>query len=222
MMPACVEIPPGRFLMGGSPDDKFANATEFPPVEVTIGNTFFLSRDPVTVSYWSACPYTADRHSDPTLPVTQISWNEAVQYCEWLSDTSGEVWRLPEEEEWEYACRAGTSTPFSTGSMIEPGQANYLYGESGERVGFASRSEPGQYPPNPFGLNDMHGNVCEWTASSWRASYEFSSPTDPHRKTIRGGAWDYLPRMLRSSWRDGLPHNTRRDNLGFRVLREAS
>lgn len=222
MMPACVEIPPGRFLMGGSPDDKFANATEYPRVEVTIANSFFLSTDPVSVSYWSACPYTYTSESDPNLPVTRVSWDDAVSYCDWLSEISGDTWRLPEEQEWEYACRAGTTTPFSTGDMIEPDQANYLYSEYGETVGIGSLSAPGSYAPNPFGLHDMHGNVCEWTATSWSSTNDSSSPLDSERKTIRGGGWDYLPRMLRSSWRDGVPHYTRRDNLGFRVLREAS
>lgn len=222
MMPACVEIPAGRFLMGGSPDDKFANATEYPPTEVAFKQSFFLSRDPVTVAHWSACPHTTAQAEDPTLPVTRITWDEAVGYCEWLTDVSGESWRLPHEAEWEYACRAGTTTPFSTGNMIEPEQANYLYEETGKRIGSGKLTEPGKYPPNSFGLNDMHGNVCEWTADSWRPSLDPSAPADPNRKAIRGGAWDYLPRMLRSSWRDGIPPQTRRDNLGFRVLKEAS
>ena len=219
MIPECVEIPPGKFLFGGSPNDKFVNATECPATEVIIGHAFFLTRDPITGLQWSACPHFSPVEKDPALPITRVSWDDAVAYSDWLSESSGEIWRLPNEREWEYACRAGSTDPFSTGDSISPDQANFLYEETGERIGLGRLTAPGHFPSNAFGLNDMHGNVCEWTIDSWCSSYD-STDSDPDRKTIRGGSWDYLPRMLRSSWRDGVPRETRRDNLGFRLLKE--
>ncbi|MDB6073602.1 MAG: hypothetical protein JWO89_1242, partial [Verrucomicrobiaceae bacterium] len=119
------------------------------------------------------------------------------------------------EVEWEYACRAGSATIFAFGEALESPQANYLYDEHGFKVGPGSRTLPRSYPPNAFGLEDMHGNVCEWVADAWRPSY-VASPEDSLR-VIRGGAWDYMPRLLRSAWRDSAPPKTMRDNLGFRV-----
>jgi formylglycine-generating enzyme required for sulfatase activity len=159
------------------------------------------------------------------LPVVNVSWDDARDYCAWLSAETGKLFRLPTEAEWEYACRAGTRTPFGTGNDITLAEANFLYTENGERVGPGERVSVRQGSANRFGVCGLHGNVCEWVEDSWHPNYE-GAPTDgaawvsggdPMRCVIRGGAWDYLPRLLRSAWRDGLPKQCRRDNVGFRV-----
>ncbi|MEM7387832.1 MAG: formylglycine-generating enzyme family protein, partial [Verrucomicrobiota bacterium] len=132
-------------------------------------------------------------------------------------------WRLPSEAEWEYACRAGTETPFPTGAMPDLEAANLLYDESGNRVGKQRILPRGWGKPNAFGLHDMIGNVCEWVEDDWVPDYETIDPngaarqSDSDRKVIRGGAWDSMPRLARSSYRDFAPPAIRRDNLGFRV-----
>lgn len=221
-IPPCVEIPAGRFRRGGSSEDKFANASELPQVECEIPEPFRMGAGPVTRREWqeSGLPPNPTNGENPALPVVGITWHEAVAYCEWLTRETGDRWRLPTETEWEYACRAGTETPFHTGVMIDLSQANFLYGEDGSRIGKGAPVLAGSCPPNGFGLFDMHGNVSEWTADPWRPSYLEEAMADPERRVIRGGAWDYLPRLLRSSWRDCAAPGTRRDNLGFRVLCE--
>ncbi|MEM0897949.1 MAG: formylglycine-generating enzyme family protein [Verrucomicrobiota bacterium] len=196
-----VRIPGGRFLMGCSEEDKFRNAHELPRHEVEVA-AFELSVHPVS-------------EEATGLPRVNVSWEEAKRICASL----GTGYRLPSEAEWEYACRAGSDAPFPTGDIPDPSQVNYLYDESGNRIG------PGRMLPNawgeanPFGLHDMLGNVCEWVEDSWRESYE-SEAVDHGLKTIRGGGWDYMPRLLRASWRDFAPATVRRDNLGFRVARD--
>ena len=220
MIPACIEIPAGRFVRGGSQDDKFTSATELPRSEIHIERPFRMSICPITVGDWQAWKQIGRGDCNPDLPVTRISWLEAKAYCDWLSGRSGKVWRMPTEIEWEYACRAGTSTPFHTGEMIDTTQANFLYAEDGSRVGVGEMLPVACYQANAFGLHDMHGNVCEWMCDPWRPSHAPDAPVDPSRRAARGGAWDYLPRMLRSSWRDAIDPGTRRDNLGFRVVTE--
>ena len=148
--------------------------------------------------------------------MAEVSWEDAVAYCSWLSRETRRACRLPTEAEWEYACRAGTRTPFPAGADLTPAHANFLYAENGERIGPGARTRVGTYPANAFGLHDLHGNVCEWVADAWRPGLA-DAPADLSRRVIRGGGWDYLPRLLRSAWRDGLPLTTPRDNLGLRV-----
>lgn len=210
-----MEIPAGEFEMGGSRGDKFVNATELPRHRVTIPFTFRMAKYPVTESQWREF---SGEGSASDLPVVKVSWRDAVAYCAWLGERLARVCRLPSEEEWEYACRAGSATPFEAGNALGAECANYLYDESGDRVGPGQRTPVGQFPPNPFGLFDMQGNVCEWVADAWRSGYD-AEPIEGLR-TIRGGAWDYLPRLLRASWRDFASESVRRDNLGFRVVLE--
>jgi formylglycine-generating enzyme required for sulfatase activity len=162
---------------------------------------------------------------DAELPVTSISWEDATDFCHWLSAECGRAFRLPTEAEWEYCCRAGTTTAFSTGREITVADANYLYNENGQRIGIGGLTGAGSYPPNQFGLEDLHGNVCEWVVDAWHPNYN-GVPCDgsawqdggvPEFRVIRGGAWDYLPRLLRSSWRDSLHQSAQRDNVGFRI-----
>ena len=213
--PWMVTLPAGEFTMGASEDDKFANDTERPAHAVSLA-AFAMGRAPVTVAEFRAYSLDHAIEDDPAWPVAGVSWEDASDYCQWLSRETRREYRLPSEAEWEYACRAGTRTPFAPGSELTVADANFLYRENGERIGPGSRTAVGAYPANAFGLHDLHGNVCEWVADAWRDNYA-SESEEPARRVIRGGGWDYLPRLLRSAWRDALPIDTRRDNLGFRV-----
>ena len=167
-------------------------------------------------------------------PVVWVSWEDAKAYCAWLAERTGEPYRLPSEAEWEYACRAGTTTPFWTGPTISTAQANYdgnhVYG-SGAKGVYRQRTvavdEP-SFPPNPFGLHHMHGNVWEWVEDCWHDSYVgapsdgsawISGCLDPTRRVLRGGSWYGNPRILRSAIRYGGAPEDRSSLTGFRVAR---
>lgn len=210
-LPDMITIPAGRFIMGTSGEDCFANSTERPAHEVVIERPFAVSRFPITEAQWSA--FAGGPSS--SLPVVRVSWFDAMKFVEWLSAQTGKLFRLLTEAEWEYACRAGSTTIFNVGDTLEPEHANYFYDEHGFKVGPGHRTPPGSYPPNAFGLEDMHGNACEWVADAWRPSYDAAA--DEIHRVIRGGAWDYMPRLLRSAWRDFAKPETRRDNIGFRI-----
>ncbi len=223
-LPLMVKLPAGEFIMGENAGDKFANDTERPAHRVRIPPGLALGCFPVTVGEFRRFRpgHAPDEPED--LPVVWVNWHEAGDYCLWLTEQVGRICRLPSEAEWEYACRAGSRTPFADGDEITPAQANFLYDENGRRIGIGRRVRVGSYAPNAFGLGDFHGNVGEWLADTWHPDY-LSAPEDGRawietgddRRVVRGGAWDYLPRLLRSSWRDWRPADQRVDNLGFRV-----
>jgi len=154
-----------------------------------------------------------------------VSWDDAIGYTRWLSEKSGRHFRLPSEAEWEYCCRAGTDTIFSTGNSISIKDANFLYLDFGGRPGVGKLVEVGSYSPNAFGLYDMHGNVCELVADVWHADYvdaptngiAWNEPTSSPWRVVRGGGWDALPRVLRSAFRDWIRRDQKMDNVGFRV-----
>lgn len=215
-------IPAGEFRMGGSDEDKFVTAVELPARPVRIA-AFSISAYPVTIHQWNT--HTgASLGGHPDWPVTRVSFDEAWAFAVALDA------RLPSEAEWEYACRASSLSIFPQGGTLCPQDANFLYDESGEPVGRGEPCPVGSHPPNAFGLHDMIGNVCEWTADHWHASYQ-NAPGDEspwldsggsERRVIRGGGWDHLPRLLRASWRDWAHESARWDNLGFRLARDLS
>jgi formylglycine-generating enzyme required for sulfatase activity len=158
---------------------------------------------------------------DDAHPVCCISWNDAVRFCEWLSKKEGQSYRLPREAEWEYACRAGTVTPFHTGAKLSAQQA---------RIGAKGTERVGSYPANAFGLYDMHGNVAEWCQDGCR-QYGPGTQTDPEGETkglgdeekvgyraLRGGCWLNQPRLTRSATRNTNPQSGKTNESGFRVL----
>jgi formylglycine-generating enzyme required for sulfatase activity len=219
--------------MGATPDDKFANLLERPRHLVTIGYAFEIGERPVTFAEWDAFAHAvsgAHRPADPfgrgEMPVVNVSHEDAVAYCDWVSSVIQWPFRLPTEAEWEYACRAGSETVFHTGDAIALDQANYLYSEIGEKIGRGRPTVVGSYPPNAWGVYDLHGNVAEHVADAWHDGYD-GAPTDGSAWVdasdknvlfvLRGGAWDHLPRLLRSAHRDWVDRARWLDNVGFRV-----
>jgi len=222
--PPMVELPAGEFMMGENAGDKFTNDTERPAHCVHIPPGLALGGFPVTVGEYRRFRPDHAPGEGADLPVVRVNWHDATAFCAWLTEQTGHEHRLPSEAEWEYACRAGSRAPFAVGNEISPAQANFLYDENGIRIGLGNRTRVGDYPPNAFGLYDFHGNVGEWVADTWHPNY-LGVPDDgrawvetgDHRRVVRGGAWDYLPRLLRSAWRDWRPMDQRADNIGFRV-----
>lgn len=221
--PAVVVIPAGEFVMGATDDDKFATMHERPRRRVTFARPFALGRHLVTRRQW-ADYCNVPGAGEPDWPVLGVSFDDALGYVEHLRNATGRSWRLPSEGEWEYACRAGTTGVFHTGEHLTPGQANYLYDERGRVVGVGHPTPVGAYPPNAWGLYDMHGNACELVADAWRPTYgdapcDGGAVTDDgeRRRVIRGGSWDYLPRLLRCAYRDHVDRAARLDHVGFRV-----
>ncbi len=226
--PLLMELPAGEFTMGENSGDKFANDTERPAHRVGISPGLAMGRFQVTVSEFRC--FRPDHAMDEAgdLPVVQVNWHDAQAYCGWLETRTGRAYRLPSEAEWEYACRASSPDLFAFGDALTPAMANFLYDENGLRVGTGRRTPAGSYPPNRFGLYDLHGNVCEWVEDTWHPNYN-GAPGDGRawvqmespRRVVRGGAWDYLPRLLRSAWRDWRFADERADNVGFRVAADS-
>jgi formylglycine-generating enzyme required for sulfatase activity len=222
--PLMVELPAGEFIMGETRDDKFTNDTERPAHVVVIPSGISLGKFPVTVGEFNRFRHEHAPEEDEMLPVVRVSWHEARAYCDWLTERTGCSYHLPTEAEWEFACRGGSQGIFGFGDDITTDDANFLYDENGFRVGVGRRLPVGSYQPNPFGVHDLHGNVCEWVEDSWHPNY-LAAPADGRawvtnenrHRVIRGGAWDYLPRLLRCAWRDWRLSTDRADNIGFRV-----
>jgi formylglycine-generating enzyme required for sulfatase activity len=222
--PLMIELPAGDFMMGANVDDKFANATERPAHRVRIAAGLAIGCFPVTVGEFRRFSPGHSQDEAPVLPVVRVNWHDANAYCHWLSERTGREYRLASEAEWEYACRGNSGAAFAFGDALTPEQANYLYDEDGLRVGVNCRTPVGSYGANAFGLYDFHGNVCEWVQDGWRPDYsdapddgEARNGMDANCRVVRGGAWDYLPRLLRSAWRDWRAADQRADNVGFRV-----
>jgi len=235
-----IEIPAGTFMMGSPESEAGRVAAEGPQREVR-ATAFFMSRYPVTQRQWLAVarlprvnlelnPQPAAFNGDRR-PVESVSWREAVEFCARLSGHTGRLYRLPSEVEWEYACRAGTTTPFHCGATLSPEVACYdgrlPYGAapwSGEPQQTAPVDQSGV--ANAFGLSDLHGNVWEWLADGWREDYQ-GAPADASARTggedtgarvVRGGSWFNVPRLCRSAYRFSFPPDSRRNDCGFRVV----
>jgi len=215
----------GTFRMGSPSDEAGRYDNEGPLHEVTVSD-FYMGKYEVTFAQYDAfCEATGRKKPSDNFwgrgskPVIDVTWNDADAYCEWLSTQMGEKYRLPTEAEWEYACRAGTTTPFSFGSTISTYQANY----DGDSVG-RKAMEVGSFPPNAWGLYDMHGNVREW-CSDWFGSYSSGRQTNPQGASsgdthvIRNGSWVDLPEDVRSAKRQWMPPYYTDLDLGFRVCR---
>jgi TonB family protein len=236
-----VAVPGGGFNMGSSEDPK-----ERPAHKVTV-RAFFMGKTEVTIAQWKAVagmskvdidlnPDPAYFKEDDQLPVGNVNWPEAVEFCKRLSKHTGRTYRLPTEAEWEYACRAGTTTAFSFGDAITTSVANfdgrqpYRKGPPGERRGHPVKvGSLGQ--ANRFGLYDMHGNALEWCSDVWHESYDQEldgqAPNDgsswnaggqPALRVLRGGGWTTPARLVRSSARLGGGKDDHSFNWGLRVV----
>jgi formylglycine-generating enzyme required for sulfatase activity len=238
--PEMVTIPPGKFLMGAPASEEHSREDERPQHGVQIGYTFALGKHPVTFAEWDAAIEAGAKLKEPDdqgwgrgrRPVINVSWNDAKAYIEWLNTEAGldgqpDAYRLPSEAEWEYACRAGTTTPFSCGATISTKQANFDGTSAYSKATFREKTTPvGSFPANAFGLHDMHGNVWEWCEDVLNDCYA-GAPTDgsawltgdASRRVLRGGSWDNYPNQLRSAFRYGSNSIYSVNEWGFRLAR---
>jgi formylglycine-generating enzyme required for sulfatase activity len=237
-------IPTGTFLMGSPEGELERTDAEGPQHEVKVPQ-FFMAKYPVTQVQWRAVaelPLVKSRlESDPSefkgdrLPVEQISWHDAVEFCDRLTIQTNRQYRLPTEAEWEYACRAGTKTPFHFGETISTDYVNYdgtdeTYGAYGPGTKGEYRKETTPIDhfgvANAYGLCDMHGNVFEWCQDHWHSNYDgapdnasaWLTEDESSRRIIRGGSWYFSPRYCRSAYRSYNFPDYRTDSVGFRVV----
>ncbi|MCX5771635.1 MAG: SUMF1/EgtB/PvdO family nonheme iron enzyme [Candidatus Hydrogenedentes bacterium] len=226
-----VWIPPGEFMMSSPESEPERDGNERPLHRVAISRGFWLGKYEVTQAQWQAVMAGApSKFKGDTLPVECVSWDDCHEFI-WRLNAKGEgLFRLPTEAEWEYACRAGTTTPFAFGETISPEQANYngdgTYWNGREGVYRQQTTPVGSFRPNAWGLYDMHGNVCEWCQDWWHDTYQgapedgsaWESPAG-ERRVLRGGSWDDTLRNCRSAAREPDTPGSRHGALGFRVVR---
>jgi formylglycine-generating enzyme required for sulfatase activity len=224
-----VLIPAGTFMMGSPENEKDRDNDEGPQHEVTISKAFYMGVTEVTQEQYEAVTgRNPSNFKGAKNPVEQVSWDDAVEFCRKLSTKTGNTVRLPTEAQWEYACRAGTKTPFNTGETISTDEANYdgnyTYG-TGKKGEYREKTVAvGSFKPNAWGLYDMHGNVWEWCFDAYKR-YAEGRAADPkidgdgkEFRVLRGGSWLNLPRLCRSAhrhWHD--PGLRIHDGFGFRV-----
>ena len=220
-------IPAGTFVMGSPPSESDRDADETQH-RVRISKPFYLGVYEVTQGqYEKLMGANPSRFKGDNNPVEQVSWEDAALFCRELSarpeeQAAGRVYRLPTEAEWEYACRAGTTTAYGFGDdASELGEYAWC-SENAMDVGQKYAHTVGQKKPNPWGLYDMHGNVWEW-CQDWYEDYPSGSTTDPtgaasgSPRVIRGGSWYYGAGLCRSANRGWHNPSSRSSNLGFRV-----
>jgi formylglycine-generating enzyme required for sulfatase activity len=257
-----VLIQGGDFYMGSPETEIDRSQNESPQHFVTVPS-FFMSEFPIARAHWFVVadtmpqvdiplekfPSTLKPNDDRTVhPITDVNWFEAVEFCKRLSKHSGRTYRLPTEAEWEYACRAGTTTPFHFGETITTDLANYngtnhnnyddddncddyewsgAYERGPEGIYREETTPVATFLPNEFGLYDMHGNVWEWCLDYWLGNYQ-GVPTDVNKlikedkakRMLRGGSWDFSPHICRSATRINHTPDYRNDDIGFRVVCE--
>ena len=241
-----VLIPEGTFIMGSPKEELKSRSNERPQHEVTI-KPFCFGKYPVTQAQWQAVAalpqVNQELKPDPSRfkgdgstsltnhrPVESVSWHDAVEFCNRLSNYTKRPYRLPSEAQWEYACRAGTTRPFHFGETITTDLANYngnyTYGDGVKGVYRKETTEVGSFKiANEFGLYDMHGNVWEWCQDDWHSNYT-NAPNNGNAwtgqsgnfKLLRGGSWYDNPGDCRSACRDIYNLVYSSSNIGFRVV----
>ena len=236
-----VPVPSGKFMMGSPESEVGRDDDEGPQYEVNI-QPLLMGKYPVTQAQWQAVAANLaqvgrELNSDPShfkggdLPVERVSWDDAEEFCKRLSKHAGREYRLPTEAEWEYACRARTTTPFHFGETLTTDLANYngnlTYGE-GPKGEYLKQTTPvGSFQfANAFSLYDMHGNVWEWCLDHWHDNYDgappdgtaWLSPDDNAPRLLRGGSWHNNPDNCRSANRDRRARAYRPVTVGFRVV----
>ena len=231
-----VYIPAGRFMMGSPETEEERCDHESPLHEIHFSAGFWMGKYPVTQAEWqNIMENNPSRFHGKRRPVECVSWNDAQEFLQKLNATVGTgsepapTFRLPSEAEWEYACRAGTTTPFSFGETISTDQANYngnhVYGTGKQGIYRQQTTDVGSFPPNAFGLCDMHGNVREWCQDSYMSYNEtppddsaYNVSEDKKAKVLRGGSWYNRPSHVRSANRCRLQPDDRGVNIGFRIV----
>jgi formylglycine-generating enzyme required for sulfatase activity len=231
-------VKPGTFMMGSPESEKGrSNETQH---QVTLTDGFYLGKHEVTQAQWERV-----MGSNPSLfkgadrPVEEVSWDDAVEFCKKLTETerragrlpAGMAYQLPTEAQWEYACRAGARSAYSFGGVsgelyryanYADRNTDYDWSDKSHDDGFENTSPVGNYPANPWGFHDMHGNVYEWCAD-WHDTYPSGSVTNPEgpasgsTRVPRGGSWLNDGTNLRSAKRSGDTPSYRNYTLGFRV-----
>ena len=247
-----VLIPGGTFQMGQTDGEKTKLIRQFKEAkynqwyarelhqhQVTVPS-FWMGKYPVTQVQWrSLMGKNPSEFKRDSRPVENISWEDGMKFCDLLSQKLGQLYTLPSEAQWEYACRAGTNTPFHFGETITTDLANYhgtnwedggktypgVYGQGPKGEYRKESTDVGSFPPNAFGLYDMHGNVWEWCLDLWHDSYK-DAPTDGSAWTTgnssyrvhRGGSWSDIPGKCRSAYRNGFYFSRSSINGGLRVV----
>jgi formylglycine-generating enzyme required for sulfatase activity/RES domain-containing protein len=240
-----VPIPAGEFLMG-SPDDEPGRWDDEGPQHRVRLAPFSLARMPITQAQWrqvarwqpakgeppwerqldpdpsffkGGLPVENRRPEDDRRPVESVNWFDAQEFCRRLSQRTGRTYTLPSESQWEYACRAGTTTPYAFGATLSQWQAN---------VASSGTTEVASFPANAWGLHDMHGNVWEWCLDNWHPNY-LGAPDDGRswidstadeleKRLLRGGSWSVVPRDCRSAYRNHYRPDDAYSYVGFRVV----
>jgi formylglycine-generating enzyme required for sulfatase activity len=233
--PDMITLPAGKFLMGAPEGEEGSEDDERPQRWVTVRRPFAMWDAAVATGFKPPPGAEAprdERWGRGDQPVINVNWHDAQAYCAWLNQSLGlrrGTYRLASEGEWEYACRAGTTTPFSIGETISTDQANYhggsFYGKGKQGV-YRERTVPvGSLPANPWGLHEMHGNVWEWVEDTYGPYPAVATDSSPRRnvdgasRVLRGGSWGLNPRILRSAIRVRDQPDVRVSYIGFRVAR---
>jgi formylglycine-generating enzyme required for sulfatase activity len=236
-----VQIPAGSFLMGSPSEEPERYDDEGPQHQVQLQG-FFMGQTPITQAQWQVVAgwqkLQRDLNSDPASfkgpnrPVERVNWEDAIEFCNRLSQRTGRHYSLPSEAQWEYACRAATTTPFHFGETINSELANYdatdAYGDGPKGLYRRETTDVATFPANPWGLHDMHGNVWEWCQDQWHTSYN-GAPQDgsawvdqdvnnDKQRLLRGGSWHNNPRYCRSAYRAPLRPGLANNYVGFRVV----
>ncbi|GCL40815.1 bifunctional serine/threonine-protein kinase/formylglycine-generating enzyme family protein [Dolichospermum planctonicum] len=224
-----VEIPGGTFIMGSPKSEAKRGSNEGPQHQVTVPSFYMGKYELTQVQYQAIIGTNPSNFKGDNRPVERVSWNNAVEFCKKLSQKTGKKYRLPSEAEWEYACRAGTTTPFYFGESITPDlvnyDGNYTYASAPKGKYRQQTTDVGTFPPNSFGLYDMHGNVWEWCQDDYKNDY-INAPTDGSAltslsrsaKRLRGGSWVFNPGICRSAYRNNYDLDYYNDRIGFRVV----
>jgi len=203
-------IPAGTFLMGSPAKEEDREKPYESQHKVTLTKGFYLGIHPVTQAVWRVFLPNMSTRRGLNRPVENVCWDDCQEFLHKLGERDGHTYCLPTEAEWEYACRAGTTTPFFFGDTISPKQANYdgrwVYGKGKEGQYRMTTTRVDKFPPNAWGLHDMHGNVWEWCAD-WFGNYPRREVVDPQgpktgkKRVLRGGSWSAQASCLRSAVR---------------------
>ena len=222
-----VWIPPGTFMMGSPKEEKHRDANELQH-KVTLTKGFYMGVYLVTQEQWQAVMGNnpSSFKGEKNLPVEKVSWHDCQDFCKKLKEKDKKPYRLLTEAEWEYACRAGTTTPFYFGETISTDQANYngdgIYG-TGKKGVIREKTMPvGSFPANGFGFFDMHGNLFQW-CQDLHGEYPQEDTADPqgaakgNSRVLRGGSWTSHPAYCRSAFRFRNSAGYQNRHSGFRV-----